>query len=149
MKELIGKIINKIFVSEKDQDYLRFETNEGNLDYYAAGDCCSESYFSDVNRTKYLFGHLVEEVIEVDLMPEEVIEIESRQDIDEIYGFRIKTNKGIGLVVMRNSSNGYYGGEVVKIDKIPENERMFEITRDFCVKDLFSQKTYEKRNRKN
>ncbi len=45
---------------------------------------------------------------------------------------------------MRNSSNGYYGGEVIEIDKIPEDEKMFEITKDFCAKDLFSKKTHEK-----
>ena len=42
----------------------------------------------------------------------------------------------MALVIMRNSSNGYYGGTVERIDSIPDNVELFEIKKDFCSLDL-------------
>lgn len=135
MKNLIGKTIKKIFVDDKEQGYLKFETEQGNLFFQAVGDCCSESYFSDINRIDNLINEKVIGVEEVELMPEEYTENESRQDSDEVYGFRIHTNKGTGLIIMRNSSNGYYGGELVEMDEMPEEIKLTEITKDYCSRD--------------
>ena len=35
-----------------------------------------------------------------------------RQEYDAAYGWKIATNKGYADIVFRNSSNGYYGGEI-------------------------------------
>jgi hypothetical protein len=140
MKNLIGKTINRIFVSKKDQTYLRFETNKGNVDFGAGGECCSESYFSDVNRIKNIIGEKVIDVKEIELMEEEITNIPSRQEEDKIYGFKITTEKGDGLVIMRNSSNGYYGGWVQE-SPFPESEEKFEIVKDFCSLDITKNET--------
>jgi len=50
MEKLVGKKINKVFISE---EYLKFETDKGDVCYRVDGDCCSHSYFYDfqnVNR---------------------------------------------------------------------------------------------------
>jgi hypothetical protein len=80
MKELIGKTIKGIFVNE-DQHFLKFATDAGEVVYYAAGDCCSESWFADI-----LFGYyghsgrgLVTEVRELE-MPAVVNQMADQED---------------------------------------------------------------------
>ena len=135
-KTIVGRRIEKIFVDTKQQHYLRFVTDSGNCDYRADGDCCSESYFSDVNRIKNIIGKIIIDVKAVELAQTQIPHIESRQDEDIIYGFRIVSKDGMALVIMRNSSNGYYGGTVERIDSIPDNVELFEIKKDFCSLDL-------------
>jgi hypothetical protein len=136
MTKLIGKTIKHVFVSLKNQDYLKFVTDSGDIVYRAYGDCCSESYFSDVNRTTNLFGKKIIDVKEVELMEEEYLPMESRQEEDKIYGYKIITESGECLIIMRNSSNGYYGGWCGVVDGIPQEEELYEITRDFNSNDI-------------
>jgi len=134
MKELLGKKIKKIFIDEDSQTYLQFQTNKGNVNYVGYGDCCSETYFSDVNRLKNIIGQKVIRVEEAKLFDEEkVSQQESRQGEDQIYGVRITTNKGTGLIVYRNSSNGYYGGSADYTEEIPKDIKMIEIKKDWAV----------------
>lgn len=135
MEQLNGKIIEKIFIDNEDQSYLQFKTDDGNVCFRADSDCCSESYFSDVNRLKNFIGEKINKVEEVELMAEEYQENESRQEVDKIYGYKIHTDKGIGLIIMRNSSNGFYGGECSFVSIIPEEIDMVEITTDYCSRD--------------
>lgn len=85
---------------------------------HCKGDCCSESWLADVVGVDALLGERVLEAGSVDL-PEHLTsaldandEPRSRQSIDKVYGFEIKTAKGVCTLAMRNSSNGYYGGSM-------------------------------------
>ncbi len=121
MKELVGKVIQSIQVSN-DQHFLKFTTNEGDLLYYAEGDCCSESWFADIV-FDYKFDNkaVVTKVEGIDV-PDFVTKLantdqRTRQEYDQVYGYKITQSNGHSAeVIFRNSSNGYYGGWCELVD---------------------------------
>ncbi len=106
MQELIGKIITGVYLSD-DDTRIAFTTETGEaLTYATGGDCCSESWFSDIIAIHDLLGN---QVLEVEEKEEQAAE-GTRQGYDIIYGYTLKTVQGRCDVNFRNSSNGYYGG---------------------------------------
>ena len=124
MKDLIGKVVKEMYVNQ-DQSLLKFETDQGSFIYEAVGDCCSETWFADIIfGFKFFNGTKVQEVTDLDI-PEWLSgyfnkDGRTRQEYDEVYGYRIKTESSrdyrwasdsvVCDVIFRNSSNGYYGG---------------------------------------
>lgn len=110
MKELIGKTILSIKLSDGGTR-LDFELKEGHIVYEAWGDCCSESWFEELNG---------------DFLDKKVISVEeknlekrkpkaTRQEEDLLYGYTLVLEDEWGKrrradIIYRNSSNGYYGG---------------------------------------
>lgn len=128
MDELLGKKILKIFVSD-NQEILSFDTDKGLVSYKATGDCCSESWFADITGVDALLGATPSEIKYLEL-GEDIDDGRSRQDVDQIYGFKITTEKGYADIIFRNSSNGYYGGGLTNYyESLPEG--MVEITDDW------------------
>ena len=126
MKELIGKKIKSISISD-DQSVLSFDTDQGRVAYEAWGDCCSESWFADINGVNALIDCTVLEVNEVSMDGYNVDDGRCRQESDEAYGYKIKTDKGYADIVYRNSSNGYYGGDMsIYNGELPENMKSIE-----------------------
>lgn len=109
MKELLNKKIRRIFVSD-DQAVIAFDVGDGFVAYRASADCCSESWFADLTGYDALIGGTVTSALTVDLENYNVSDGRTRQEVDEAYGWKIETDKGRADIVMRNSSNGYYGG---------------------------------------
>jgi hypothetical protein len=109
MKELIGKTIASMHVSE-GEGFLVFKHPDGTETvYYAEGDCCSQSWFADIVGVTSLIGATVRTAQGVP-MPEEITDGRGRQEYDTAYGTKLTTDKGYADIVFRNSSNGYYGG---------------------------------------
>lgn len=115
MKELIGKKVREIYVDSEFQTYLKFVTDQGDLHYYADGDCCSESYFAEILGVNNLLQqkYAVLSVEKIQLGESEG----TRQESDSIYGIKINFSEpgkyygpSCALIIFRNSSNGYYGG---------------------------------------
>lgn len=130
MKELVGKVINGLYVNE-DQSLLKFDTDQGDVIYLAEGDCCSESWFADILFGWKFFHNVAVSVTEIDV-PEWVHKLASndkrtRQEYDQVYGFQIVTgseshspyesSNATCDVIFRNSSNGYYGGWCELLDQ--------------------------------
>jgi len=111
MKELIGKTIKSLSVNA-DQSILSFETDHGQVNFEVWGDCCSTSWFADITGVHSLLDGKVANVEEVSMDGYNVNDGRCRQDEDIAYGYKIVTDKGHADVVFRNSSNGYYGGEL-------------------------------------
>lgn len=109
MKQLIGKKIKALAVN-KDKSLLSFETENEQVNFSVKGDCCSQSWFADINGVYALLGGTVVNVEEVSMEGYNVEDGRTRQDSDCAYGYKIRTDKGDADVVFRNSSNGYYGG---------------------------------------
>lgn len=133
MDGLIGKIIEKIFISDT---YICFVTNKGILNFDVYGDCCSTSYFSEfVGVENLLKGTEVKSV-------EEIPEKDCDGFYDEfgiLYGFRIVTEDQYGersaVISFRNDSNGYYGGCLRKSsDDLPIPIESEEIKSDWAWK---------------
>lgn len=85
--------------------------------YTAIGDCCSESFFHSIEGISFLRNCKVLQVIE---HPDKEI-ANSYQEADELYGYTLIvlcTYEGQPIapqrveIEFRNSSNGYYGGEL-------------------------------------
>lgn len=114
---LIGRTINKIYMNE---DYLKFETNLGNVVFRVYGDCCSQSYFHDfIGVEKLLKGNPVVSGKSIELTTTDSEVQVNRNDNDEVecYGYEIVTEdpqfgEVTSVFSFRNSSNGYYGGSL-------------------------------------
>lgn len=124
-KALVGATIKRIFMNE---DFLKFETDKGNIVFGVYGDCCSTSIFYDFLGVKKLFGKVVTAVDGVDLLPSDIITKEGsygdsmtdKKKSDEsiqVYGVRLTTEDAefgpvSSVFSFRNYSNGYYGGSL-------------------------------------
>lgn len=129
MKELIGKKINKVYLDSEKQQYISFDTDSGLVSYEAEGDCCSESWFYQITGLDALKEGTVSDVEEVDRG--EVEDGKSRQEVDQLYSIKIKTDKGRADIEFRNSSNGCYGGSLELIKQLPDTTKMAEVTDDY------------------
>lgn len=111
---LIGKRISEILINP-GKDYLAFIFAWGapdSVQYYADGDCCSQSWIEHINGIEILSSPaLVTDVADRD-MPE--AEDNDEYNCIRVYGWTIKTDRGYIDIEMRNSSNGYYGGMLME-----------------------------------
>lgn len=105
---LIGKTIVRIEIAA-DKGALRFVLTDGECVVHADGDCCSHTWIEHIDLPALGFPALVTAVDDLDLnKPDEEVDYETIQ----FYGCKISTDKGEIVVDYRNSSNGYYGGNL-------------------------------------
>ncbi len=117
IKDLIGKTINKLYISE-NKEVLRAEMKAGNVIHITAvGDCCSHSWFEHLSGVEAILGEQINEVLEREMPDETVLGYEHIQ----YYGYTFVTDKGRFDIEFRNSSNGYYGGRLIVSSK-PRNQ---------------------------
>lgn len=138
MKELVGKLVTSIYVSD-DEQLMKFNIkDEQPIIYQAYGDCCSETWFADIisgwkfrQKVEDRENHPLEVVGCEDLdIPEWLQEVivadgRGRQESDTVYGFKLTFKDHAWrpaeqydlTIIFRNSSNGYYGGEVELLDQ--------------------------------
>jgi len=128
IKELIGKVINKVYISD-DHVLLKFTCiDRESIIYVAEADCCNDVWFNHINGLQNLIGAVV---ISVHDKPTIEDATPTKQDEDIIYGWTVVTANGYFDVEMRNSSNGYYGGTL----SLYPNEL---VTEDLVFKELES-----------
>ena len=130
-KKLLGRTVTGIRVSE-GEDYLVFDTDAGEVVIGTDADCCSETWFSDVMNPEFIIGGIVLAANDID-MSKRPDDGRSRQEKDDFYGVEIVTDKGIGRIEYRNSSNGYYGGSARLVDSAPESAKWVSITSDWSA----------------
>ena len=106
---LTGQVVKTILVND-DASTLVIETDNGAVILDAFGDCCSESWFADLLGVDTLLGQRIAKVEEIELPDYNVDDGRSRQESDQVYGYRFATMRGYADLIFRNSSNGYYGG---------------------------------------
>lgn len=130
MKELEGKVVAGLAVSECAA-HLRFELQGGAfVCYEALADCCSESWFSDITGVSALLGQRVRAAERVELPDYDTEDGRCLQEVDQAYGYQLQTAKGRVDIVFRNSSNGYYGGELCLREQ-PPKAAFFDIEDDW------------------
>lgn len=111
---LVGKKIAAVYLST-DQQAIKFVLDDGkDVDAFADGDCCSHSWIEDVLDPESLIGKEVLAVEDLDLPdalcgPTKTGYFEGEM---RYYGCAIKTAGGVCTIAYRNSSNGYYGGNL-------------------------------------
>jgi hypothetical protein len=125
---LVGKQVQELLMDE-GREHIAFVTDQGRYDFYCFADCCSESWINHVNFVSALIGGTVHSVDDVDMYSLLQVEPEAtKQEYDRVMFHRIHTDKGTCVLEFRNSSNGYYGGELYKADSKCKGE---PITEDF------------------
>jgi len=129
MYELLNRIITKVLVSD-DQHRIQFVTDQGPINYFLEADCCSETWFSDILNVSDIINSKVIEVSCLELPDYDCYDGRSRQEVDEVYGYSIKTEKGSCEVIFRNSSNGYYGGDIHYTDATFDANEFVDIASD-------------------
>lgn len=116
-QDLVGKTIARIDLSEAE-DTLRFALSDGSdLYYYCQGDCCSTSYFGYFRDLAKIIGKPIISVQECNTVPGPP----TRQEDDDVDYINLITDECSAQLAHINSSNGYYGGWVNRIED-PDRE---------------------------
>ena len=76
-------------------------------------ECCSETWFADICGAVAAYSGIITAARWLDLP--DVNDDRSRQEFDQVYGFEIVTTNGPVTFAFRNSSNGYYGGDALRL----------------------------------
>lgn len=111
MEALKGRRILGLFLS-KDHQTLFFLMNEkdqnGNfiILFEVEGDCCSRSYYADIQGVDALIGA---ELDDFEILDETSENAEYDGQIIT-YGIKLKTDRGYATITYRNDNNGYYSG---------------------------------------
>jgi hypothetical protein len=134
MEDLVGKTIKRILVSANDE-ILAFETDEGVIAYETEGDCCSSTWFESITGVEALMGQTVTSQTTIEMPVPTSREYKGDHYVDELqdYGEKLTTAKGTIDVVYRNSSNGYYGGNIRRLAVAPNLSDFKEITDDWSA----------------
>lgn len=116
---LLGKYWTNLYISADDQHQLMFlrKFQDKVIEAYildTEADCCSETWFADIVGVENLLKSDIKGIELLYLNDDQYPDTDSRsrQEYDRYYGFKLLTDKGTVEVVYRNSSNGYYGGEL-------------------------------------
>lgn len=125
---LLNQKIVKLEIDADDQHTLKFTTENGNTIYWDTyGDCCSETWFYHVLGVENLLNATVKEVQYIDLFGEDAKQNAvnndklGRQDFDRLYCCKLITDRGYVDIEFRNSSNGYYGGDLSEFSDASES----------------------------
>ena len=115
--ELVGHKILSMWINDTDED-LWFEVDiiggRGSeyLHYRTEGDCCNRVWFCYFNFINFVFNRRVMRTY--DFAWEDVAKDDylGGDDDEEKVMFEIKVVGGVLHIEVRNSNNGYYGGDV-------------------------------------
>lgn len=107
---LIGKTISSIKIAD-DKEAILFVTQDGEVIARCDADCCSNTWIEHVELPALGLPAKVIAVDNLDLPGSD----DNHPDYDclQVYGCKITTDKGQIVIDYRNSSNGYYGGDLV------------------------------------
>lgn len=132
MSDLIGKTVREVFVSV-DQDRLVVVYDGGVAFYRCWQECCSETWIADLCGVSSLIGHTVLAAEDMDLP--NIDDDRSRQVFDQFYGIKLTTTGGYVDIIYRNSSNGYYGGDLARDEQLKDSDELelIAITEDYSA----------------
>lgn len=119
LDNLIGQKINSVVVSD-DCELITFETDTHKYIYEAEGECCSCSWVEEIEDIDNIIGQTI---IKIKKNGVKRGFEENEYECLDIMNYDIYTEKGICKIDFRNSSNGYYGGNL-QISEIVEKEKV-------------------------
>lgn len=106
---LVGKTLTGLKIAD-DKLALLFQTTDGDVVARCDGDCCSSTWVEHVELPALDFPAKVLTVEDVDLPGS--CDDHPEHECLEVYGCKITTDRGEIVIDYRNSSNGYYGGNL-------------------------------------
>lgn len=136
---LIGKRINRILISES-QTYLAFRTIDGETLFYAtSGDCCNSVWVNHIagvnilgkgNSFDLLRGALVTGAEDKGWGDNR--SDEEGYDVIQDGFWTIRTDRGYIDIEVRNSHNGYYGGNFEPVEaRYLDQDELRPVVEDF------------------
>lgn len=136
MNELKNITITKVEIGEENTLLVFTGIDERSklvhVNYQTNGDCCSTCWFSHITGIRNLLDQKVIGVVEREEFSDEEqknAEAEGNYDSLDLYGYILKTEKGVCDIEFRNDSNGYYGGSCDKVN-YPTLKELKEVTED-------------------
>lgn len=107
---LDGKTITAIEIAS-DKEALRFHVEGGEpIVARCDADCCSHTFIETVEMPALGLPAKVLKADDLDIEKDDISNDE--HECLRFYGFKIETDKGDIVIDYRNSSNGYYGGNL-------------------------------------
>lgn len=108
-KILVGKTITAMKIAD-DKEAILFVTDSGEIVARCDADCCSHTWVEHIELPAKGFPALVLDVSGLDLPGSD----DNHPELEclQVYGCKITTDKGDLVIDYRNSSNGYYGGNL-------------------------------------
>jgi hypothetical protein len=106
---MVGRTITGMKIAD-DKKALLFLTTDGEVIARADGDCCSDSWIENVDEPALGYPATVVSVENCDLPGS--VEDHPEYESLAVFGIKIATDRGEILIDFRNSSNGYYGGDL-------------------------------------
>lgn len=107
---LVGKTLTGMKIAD-DKEALLFQTADGDVVVRCDGDCCSTTWVEAAELPARGFPAVVLSVADLD-MGKEASWNEPDHECVAFYGCKITTDNGDIVIDYRNSSNGYYGGNL-------------------------------------
>lgn len=129
--KLIGLKVDSLLINS-DETLLVLKTDKGEKKLYVTADCCSSSWIENISGVDNLVGHTILSIEETNIGELEKDEYEYIKS----YSVLMKTNKGNFEIEYRNSSNGYYGGDIELENK--DGEPPYRYSGDDNLKELTS-----------
>jgi len=109
---LIGAVLQSVEMID-DKGAVRFILDNGKtLTYDTYGDCCSHTWIEHITIPNDIFGAYVTSFTEPQLPPHAPLDEPDAYEYVAVYHTAFQTTKGEIIVEYRNSSNGYYGGNL-------------------------------------
>jgi hypothetical protein len=109
---LHNELMTELAINE-DNTVLRFTDCFGIQHHFmAVGDCCSQSWVEHIDGVEVLSSATITEMEDVGGDEDETLCNQDGHEYVKVYFFKFKTTLGYATIEMRNSSNGYYGGEM-------------------------------------
>jgi hypothetical protein len=111
-KALVGKTVTAIYLSS-DKEKIKFEVGgEEPIVAFTVADCCSITWIEAVEIPALGLPAKVIEMQDLDLS---LLAEDDHPEYDylQFYGVKLVTDRGELVIDYRNSSNGYYGGNLV------------------------------------
>lgn len=122
---LIDKTLTGIKISN-DKESILFKTIDGEIIAHCYAECCSHTWVEHIELPALGFPATVVSVENIELPGSN--ENDPEYDCLRVYGLLIVTDRGELVIDYRNSSNGYYGGDLVW-----PGERYYM---EFCAKNV-------------
>lgn len=131
---LVGQAITKVEIGD-DGDWLRLTAFGVPYVYMAHEECCSRSWIEHIDGVAELHAGIVStENVKGENVTEQTRADWCDDDEDptfdesliQTYFYRLETTLGRVTIEMRNESNGYYGGELVRCDDPEQSWRRYD-----------------------
>jgi len=120
-KFLLNKKV-EIYLNTHNDYTIIFRADNINYLFQLESECCSESWFSDIDNPEVLNGYSVTDIIMRNLDSYNIYDGRTRQVYDMVYGYSLVTGMGYCDIIFRNSSNGYYGGSMEYVTTLSDEE---------------------------